>query len=266
MVEQHLTKLKNCLQSYQRVVVGFSAGVDSTVVAAAATMALGSKALIVTALTETITQEDIELARSLAQQFSFNYREIRYNELDIPQYAANPVNRCYFCKRELYAQLLTTAKQEGITIVVDGANADDVHDYRPGRQAAAEAHVRSPLIECGLRKAEVRDIAKFLGLPNSDKPAAPCLSSRIPYGTPIDRKSLEQIAAAERYIRSKGFLNVRVRHYHTTAKIEVDSWAINKLKEQFEDVVVHLRSLGYESVLIDEEGFRSGKLNKGIVL
>ncbi len=264
-MEQLLQKLQSHIKAYEKVVVGYSGGIDSTLVAVVATRALGQNALIVTALTETITQEDVELARTLAQQYHFNFREISYNELDIPEYAANPVNRCYFCKRELYSHLQKIAKEEGYSIILDGANADDVNDYRPGRQAAHEAQVRSPLIECGLTKSDVRALAQYLGLPNSDKPAAPCLSSRIPYGTPIDRKALEQIAAAERYIRSKGFINVRVRHFDHTAKIEVDAWAIDKLRELFEDVEKYLKQLGYNTVLIDEEGFRSGKLNKGIV-
>jgi uncharacterized protein len=261
---EKLQHLENIIRKYGRVIVGYSGGVDSTLVAFVANRMLGTNALIVLAKTETITQEDVELARRITLEHQFNYREIAYNELEIEQYAANPVNRCYFCKQELYAKLKVIAEEEKVPFILDGANLDDIGDYRPGRTAAKESNIRSPLIEASLTKQDVREAAKFYGLPNADKPAAPCLSSRIPYGTHIDRKSLEQIARAEKFIRGKGFANVRVRHYQTTAKIEVDAWAIEKLKQMNDEVESHLKQLGYAEVIIDEEGFQSGKLNKGI--
>jgi len=262
---EKLQHLENIIRKYGRVIVGYSGGVDSTLVAFVANRMLGSNALIILARTETITQDDVELARRIALEHQFNYREITYNELEIEQYAANPVNRCYFCKQELYTQLKVIAEEEKIPFILDGANLDDIGDYRPGRTAAKESGVCSPLIEASLTKLEVRAAAEYYGLPNADKPAAPCLSSRIPYGTPIDRKSLEQIARAEKYIREKGFTNVRVRHFQTTAKIEVDAWAVEKLKQMNDEVESHLKQLGYAEVIIDEAGFQSGKLNKGIV-
>ncbi len=265
VVMEKLRQLEALIQSWEKVIVGYSGGVDSTVVSFVANKVLGSNVLIVLARTETITEEDVELARSIARTSHFNYREIAYNELEIQHYASNPVNRCYFCKQELYTRLAEIAGQESIANILDGANVDDVGDYRPGRLAAKEFKVRSPLIEAGLTKSEVREAARIYGLPNTDKPSAPCLSSRIPYGTAIDKASLRMIAEAERYIRQKGFLNVRVRHFQKTAKVEVDSWAIQKLKEYYEDIASHLKSLGYTQVIIDEEGFKSGKLNKEIV-
>ena len=262
---EKLQHLENIIREYGRVIVGYSGGVDSTLVSFIAHRVLGPEALIVLARTETIIQEDVELARRIARDHGFNYREITYNELEIEQYAANPINRCYFCKQELYAQLKIIAKEENIPFVLDGSNVDDVGDYRPGRTAAKESNVRSPLIEASMTKQDVRAAAKFYGLPNADKPAAPCLSSRIPYGTHIDRKSLEQIALAEKFIRGKGFTNVRVRHFQDTAKIEVDAWAVEKLKQMNVEVESHLKQLGYAEVIIDEAGFQSGKLNKGIV-
>jgi uncharacterized protein len=260
-----INQLEKFIQSLEKVIVGYSGGVDSTLVAYVANKMLGNNALIVLATTETVTQEDIELARTIAHKHRFNFREIAYNELEIENYASNPVNRCYFCKQELYRQLDEIANAENISYILDGANLDDIGDYRPGRMAAKEFHVRSPLIETQMTKVEVREAAHVYCLPNYDKPAAPCLSSRIPYGIHIDLSSISMIAQAEKYIRQKGFLNVRVRHYQTTAKIEVDTFAIQKLTAIYDDVQQYLQSLGYKEVIIDQEGFKSGKLNREIV-
>lgn len=263
-MEQKLQQLENNIKKYSRVIVGYSGGVDSTLVAFVANRVLGNNALIILAKTETITEDDVELARSIAHTHGFNYREISYNELEIEQYASNPVNRCYFCRQELFARLKLLAQKEGISYILDGANMDDLGDYRPGRLAAKESQVQSPLIDAAFTKQDVRAAAKLYSLPNFDKPAAPCLSSRIPYGTHIDLKSLDQIAQAEKFIREKGFTNVRVRHYQSTAKIEVDASSVENLKKMNGEIESHLKSLGYAEVLIDEEGFRSGKLNTGI--
>ena len=262
---QKTEQLEALIQSWGKVIVGYSGGVDSTLVAFVANKTLGKNALIVLATTDTITVEDVDLARTIAETHHFNFREIAYNELEIKNYAANPINRCYFCKQELYRQLGEIAKKENIPFMLDGANLDDIGDYRPGRIAAKEYQVRSPLIEVQFTKQDVRDAALLYGLPNHDKPSAPCLSSRIPYGTMIDRASISMIAQAERYIREKGFTNIRVRHFQTTAKIEVDACAIAKLTAMFDNVQSFLKSLGYKEVLIDEEGFKSGKLNREIL-
>ena len=262
---QKTEQLEALIQSWGKVIVGYSGGVDSTLVATVASKVLGPAALIVLAVTETITAEDVHLARDIARTHRFHFREVAYNELEINNYAANPVNRCYFCKHELYQRLGEIAQQEHIPFILDGANLDDVGDYRPGRIAAKEYQVRSPLIEAGFTKRDVRAAALFYGLPNHDKPSAPCLSSRIPYGTTIDRASLSMIARAERFIRDQGFVNVRVRHFQTTAKIEVDAVALPRLRTLFQEVEGFLKSLGYKEVLIDEEGFASGKLNREIL-
>ena len=262
---QKTEQLEALIQSWGKVIVGYSGGVDSTLVAFVANKVLGKNALIVLAATETITTEDVHLARAIASTHRFHYREIAYNELEIKNYVENPINRCYFCKQELYKRLGEIAQGEKILFILDGANLDDIGDYRPGRIAAKEYQVRSPLIEAQFTKQDVRDAALLYGLPNHDKPSAPCLSSRIPYGTMIDRASLSMIAQAERYIREKGFVNVRVRHFQTTAKIEVDQWAIPKLLILFVEVQSYLKSLGYREVLIDEEGFTSGKLNREVL-
>lgn len=262
---QKTEQLEALIQKLGKVIVSYSGGVDSTLVAFVANKMLGMNALIVLATTETITAEDVELARGIAKKYNLNFREITYNELEIKNYVANPINRCYFCRQELYKRFNEIAKTENISYILDGANLDDIGDYRPGRIAAKEFQVHSPLIEAQFTKQDVRNAALLYGLPNYDKPAAPCLSTRIPYGTMIDRASIGMIAQAERYIREKGFTNVRVRHFQTTAKIEVDALAIPKLTTIFNDVQSYLKSLGYKEVLIDEEGFKSGKLNREIV-
>ena len=264
-IVQKTEQLEALIKSWGRVIIGYSGGVDSTLIAFVANKVLGKNALIVLAATETITAEDINLARSIANKYHFNFREISYNELEIKNYATNPVNRCYFCRLELFKRLGEIAKTENFSYILDGANLDDIGDYRPGRIAAKEYQVRSPLIEAQFTKQDVRETALLYGLPNYDKPSAPCLSSRIPYGTMIDKTSINMIARAERFIREKGFTNVRVRHFQTTAKVEVDSWAIPKLKEQYNDIQSYLISLGYKEVVVDEEGFKSGKLNREII-
>lgn len=261
---ERIDVLEALVSNCGKVAVAFSGGVDSTVVAYVANRVLGHDALVVLARTETIVDEDVELARALATQHAFNFLEVSYSELEIEQYAANPVNRCYFCKGALFERLAVIARERNIAVMFDGANVDDEGDYRPGRQAARELGVRSPLIEAGFAKADVRNAARLYGLPNHDKPAAPCLSSRIPYGTVIDAASLVRIAHAEREIRERGFVNVRVRHHGTRASIEVDHEDIARLRTLFHDVERRLHELGYDQVVIDEEGFRSGKLNRAI--
>ncbi|HEY6952729.1 MAG TPA: ATP-dependent sacrificial sulfur transferase LarE [Bacteroidota bacterium] len=257
--------LEAIIAGYKNVIIGFSAGVDSTLVSFVSNKVLRKNALIVLARTETITSDDVELARELAALYHFNFLEIEYNELEIENYASNPVNRCYFCKHELYTRLGDLAVQRKIPFILDGANLDDLGDYRPGRMAAKELEIKSPLIEASFTKQDVRDAAEYYGLPNSEKPSAPCLSSRIPYGTHIDRVSLERIAKAEQYIRQQGFTNVRVRHFDTTARVEVDKADIGRLELLFDDIDARLKDFGYREVEIDREGFRSGKLNATIL-
>jgi len=265
MIKKKIKCLEKLIKSYERVIVGFSAGVDSTLVSFIASKVLGKDALIVLARTETILLEDVKLAREIAQKFNFNFREIEYNELEIENYASNPINRCYFCKSELYSRLIQLAMEENFKFILDGANINDLGDYRPGRLSAQEKEIKSPLIECGFTKKNVREASFILGLPNYDKPSAPCLSSRIPYGTPIDKKSLEMIADGERFLREMGFVNVRVRHFGNKAKIEVDKELIDILYDKFESVKERFQKIGYAKVEIDPEGFASGKLNRNII-
>lgn len=255
-------QLENEIASLGSAVIGFSAGVDSSVVAAAAHAALGERALAVTALTETITQEDCALAERIAAACGLQHELISYNELDIPHYAENPTNRCYFCKDALYGRLAVLAGERGYAFVLDGANADDEGDYRPGRRAAAEQNVRSPLAELGITKADVRLLALEYGLPNHDKPSAPCLSSRVPYGTPITREILEQIDRAERALRGMGFRELRVRHHGDLARVELPRTEFARALALADAIDDALRTCGYRFSALDLRGFRSGSLNE----
>jgi uncharacterized protein len=243
-------------------VVGFSAGVDSSVVAAAASAALGRQALSVTAVTETITEEDIQLSQEIAASLDLNHELIRYNELEIAGYAENPANRCYYCKDALYGRLHAIATERGFVTVLDGTNADDAGDYRPGRTAAHEQGVRSPLLELGITKAEVRLLAEGYGLPNHDKPSAPCLSSRVPYGTQITPEILRKIGDAERNLRELGLRELRVRYHGDVARIEIPREEFPRAIEAAERITETVRSAGFIHVTLDLRGLRSGSLNE----
>lgn len=257
-------ELEREIARFGSVVVGFSAGVDSSVVAAAAAAALGERALAVTAITETITEEDLLLAGEIAGRIGIPHEWIEYNELEIPSYAENPANRCYFCKDALYERLLALAAAHPDGVILDGTNADDAGDYRPGRQAAHEHGVRSPLLELGIGKEAVRELARSYGLPNHDKPSAPCLSSRVPYGTPITRELLLRIGAAERALRELGFRELRVRHHGDVARIELLREDFPRAVDLAAEIDRRLRDAGYRYVSLDLKGFRSGSLNESL--
>jgi uncharacterized protein len=256
-------RLETHIRTYPTpLVVAFSGGVDSTVVAKAATIALGASAVLcVAAHSESNTSEDIDLCRSIAGEHQLQFRVVQYSELAIPNYASNPTNRCYFCKSELYDRLGVLADREHFAAILDGSNADDVGDYRPGLQAVKEHQVRSPLKECGLTKAQVRELALHYGLPNHDKPASPCLSSRIPYGQTITREKLDQVAGAERFLRSLGLREFRCRHHGEVARLEVHPSDMCLLLEQREAIVAEFKRLGFLWVSMDLAGFKSGSLN-----
>ncbi|BAC89988.1 ATP-dependent sacrificial sulfur transferase LarE [Gloeobacter violaceus] len=266
MLQTKHTKLIDIFASLDRVLVAYSGGVDSTLVAKVAFDALGDRALAVTAASPSLMAEDLEEAVRQAAQIGIAHEIIETTELDDPNYTSNPANRCYFCKSELHGRLVPLATARGIEVVVDGANLDDLGDYRPGFQAAREKGIRSPLIEVGLTKLEVRELSRGLGLSTWDKPAMPCLSSRFPYGEAIDREKLLRLAAAERFMRSLGERQFRVRSAGDTARIELAPERIKEfvLRVDLAELVKAFQSFGYSLVTLDLEGYRSGKLNAAL--
>lgn len=257
-------RLLQQLRSYGSCAVAFSAGVDSTVLAKAAQLALGDQAVAVTASSPSLATGELEQARQLARQIGIRHVVIETRELERPGYAANDFDRCYHCKTELYQQLDELAGRLGVRVVASGANADDLHDHRPGLRATRERQVACPLADCGLDKAEVRELAVQWQLPVWDKPATPCLSSRIAYGEPVTEARLHMIDRAELWLRQQGIPIVRVRyHQGDVARIEVEPAQMERLcrAELRAQLVSHFESLGFKFIALDLQGFRSGSLN-----
>lgn len=264
MMLQKLEQLKTLFAEMEQALIAYSGGVDSTLVAKIACDVLGDRALAVTAVSPSLLPEELEDARIQAAEIGITHKVIQTHEMDNPNYTANPVNRCYFCKSELHDTLKPLAMQLGYPYIVDGVNADDLRDYRPGIQAAKERGVRSPLAEVGVTKAEVRHLSQQLGLYWWDKPAQPCLSSRFPYGEEITVGKLQRVGRAERYLRQMGLKNLRVRSVGDTARIELPSEQIKEfvLTNDLQAIVSAFQSYGFVYVTLDLEGYRSGKLNQ----
>ncbi len=267
MIQEKLTQLHRVFQEMGTALIAYSGGVDSTLVAKVAFDVLGDLSIAITAVSPSLLPEELDEAQQQAQIIGIKHELIETEEMNNPNYTSNPVNRCYFCKSELHDKLRPLAIERGYPYVIDGVNADDLQDYRPGIQAAKEKGVRSPLAEIGITKVEVREITKILGLPWWDKPSQPCLSSRFPYGEEITDEKLYRVGRAEIYLRKLGYSNLRVRSDGGTAKIELlsDQIADFVLKTNLAEVVSHFKSLGFSYVTLDLEGYRSGKLNRLIL-
>ncbi|MGA9521587.1 MAG: ATP-dependent sacrificial sulfur transferase LarE [Myxococcaceae bacterium] len=273
LCEQSLPKLESmraAIRAQGSALVAFSGGVDSTFVLKIALEELGERAVALTAMSASVAPAEKAEARALAQRFGARHLEVDSQELSNPAYAKNPTNRCYFCKSELYTLCEAKRAELGLAVVMDGFNADDLGDHRPGQQAARENAIFSPMVEAGLTKEEIRAWSHRLGLPTWDKPAMPCLASRIPYGTSVTRERLERIGAAEAALRSLGLRVFRVRFHDDIARIEVSA----EEQSRFEDAEFRqsahaaLKAQGFKFVVLDLEPFRSGRLNEaaGIAL
>ncbi len=266
MLTDKLTQLKTIFTEMERALIAYSGGIDSTLVAKVAYDVLGDRALAVTAVSPSLLPEELEDAKIQAASIGIAHELVNTHEMDNPNYTSNPVNRCYFCKSELHDTLKPLALKRGYPYVVDGVNADDLQDYRPGIQAAKERGARSPLAEVGITKLEVRQLSQGLGLPWWDKPAQPCLSSRFPYGEAITVEKLQRVGRAEIYLRNLGYHNLRVRSQGDTARIELPPQQIKEFvaTTDLDQLVAKLQGLGFIYVTLDLEGYRSGKLNQEI--
>ena len=264
MLRKKLEELKNIFAEMEKALIAYSGGIDSTLVAKVAYDILGDKALAITAVSPSLLPEDLEDARIQAAVIGISHEEVKTNEMENKNYTSNPINRCYFCKSELHDTLKPLALKRGYSYVVDGVNAEDLRDYRPGIQAAKERGARSPLAEVGMSKFEVRQLAKDLDLPWWDKPAQPCLSSRFPYGEEITLEKLQRVGRGERYLRDLGLKNLRVRSDKDTARIEILPEKIKEfvLTTDLPQLVGKFREFGFIYVTLDLEGYRSGKLNQ----
>ena len=266
MIETHLNNLQSWFVKKKGTITAFSGGIDSTLVLYLSHKYLGSKGIGCISISPSLKRKDYAFAIDFCNDYNIELEVIETKELLDENYFQNPSNRCYFCKSHLYTTLdIVSDKYPGYSIL-NGTNIDDLGDYRPGLEAAKENQILSPLVDCSIDKQKVREIAKYFHLPNWEKPASPCLSSRVPYGELITLDKLNQVEKAEDILNKYGFIDVRVRHYGNTAKIEVPEYQVEKLKNHFNEIEHKISNLGFERCIIDEEGLVSGKLNRALNL
>lgn len=265
MLERKYARLVGILRECGSVCIGYSGGVDSVFLAKVSLDVLGREnVLAVTGRSAAYPQVQRDMALECVRRFGIPHLEVATEELSDPNYAANPSNRCYFCKTELWSRLAAIAAVRGPAVLLDGSNADDAGEHRPGMQAAREQAVRSPLLEAGLTKSEIRALSKRHGLPTWDQPAAPCLASRLPYGLGVTPDRLRQVEAAEEVVRGCGFREVRVRHHGDVARIELPPGEVAAAFEHAAALTAAMRALGFRRALLDVEGYRRGALNEGL--
>jgi uncharacterized protein len=262
--EEKERNLRFMMREMQKVLVAYSGGVDSAYLALIAAQELGENAVCILGISPSVSQIQREEAEKIALEYNFNFQTIPTEELENPDYQANPTNRCYFCKTELYGKLSKIAREKNINYVIDGTNADDVGDFRPGRAAAEENEVRSPLVEIGLTKNEIRGLSRKHELPSWDKPASPCLSSRIAYGVPVTIERLSKVEKGEAILRGLGFREFRVRLHDELVRLEIAPQELNKALnlEVTERLAKEFKNLGFRYVTLDLQGYRSGAMNE----
>lgn len=262
--EPSVQRLRDLIEPLGSAIVAFSGGVDSSLVAALASRALPGNALAVTAVSPALATDELAGARRVAAAIGIEHRIVATNEMEREGYRRNDRFRCYHCKSELYDHLLELARREGFSVVLSGANADDVGDWRPGLQAASEHGVRHPLLEGGVGKADVRRLARELEIPSADKPASPCLASRLPYGTEVTSEALRRVDRAERALKDLGYRVLRVRHYGDHARIELAEDELQRGLADSQRLLAAVRAAGYASADLAQQPFRSGSLNAGV--
>ena len=263
-LEQKYQRLQTLIGAYDSAIVAFSGGIDSSLVAYVAGQVLGARALAVTSGSASLKRTDLALSRKLSDDWGIQHQVIVTDELSKADYRANPTNRCFHCKTSLYTELAQIATDQGFAEILNGTNLDDLGDHRPGLIAADNHQVRSPLVEAGFHKADIRALATTLGLENADKPQAACLSSRFPYGTAINQELLAQVEAAENLLAELGFSQFRVRHHGKVARLEILPAEFALAVTERETLQREIRALGYRFVAMDLGGFRSGSLNEGL--